>query len=360
MRAFTIPDDPLLDEAAVPSLDMEPDATETHALGPRAEGGDLSSGEGEHPHPNESDEESDAPNAHKRPRLNNHGDQGFVNDGDRGRASRGNVATLAQVSLRQYVPSLVTSKKLRDHSAQELYWFASASQPEREVMAFALNLEVRDVLDKISTAIATSGVHADLQKHIKTYTGCLFFSPSLPYYSGSRGGAKSKELQKTVLNMLNECRVPNIPPADNHVATKNVLTAIGGELTNCRSNTKAELSKRKPEAANMDLGTFVANLTRNTNIKVTKEHYGRVAFLSHEYRRWESRQGELSKIPYWDWVDAALERARKKYANQTDAVNRQNIIAEDEKLFNKAVGSVTQPEERENWQKKVEEASKSL
>ncbi|CAE6447440.1 unnamed protein product [Rhizoctonia solani] len=68
----------------------------------------------------------------------------------------------------------------------------------------------------------------------------------------------------------------------------------------------------------MDLGTFVANLTQNTNIKITKEHYGRVAFLSREYRRWEShdtRQEELAKVPLWDWIDAALEHARNKYKN---------------------------------------------
>ncbi|CAE6454148.1 unnamed protein product [Rhizoctonia solani] len=349
MRTFTLPDDPLLDKAAASSSDIEPDAPEPDVAGQRAEGQGHNTGE-EHPRPNESDEDTDAPNTHKRPRLNNCDNQGAVDNGAHNRlgirATRGNVAT-PHISLRQYVPSLVSSKKLRDHSAQELHRFASVSEPKREVMAFALNLELRDTLDKVSNAVVTAGVHPDLRKHIKTYTGCLFFSPSLPYYSGTRGGARSKELQKTVLNMLIACQVPNIPPADNHVATKTVLTTIGSDLIDYRSFAKAELSKRKPEVANMDLGTFVSNLTRNTNIKITKEHYGRVAFLS---------------LPLWDWIDAALENALKKYKNQAIAVNRffQTIIDEDEQLFNKAVGSVARPEERENWQQLVERASGGL
>ncbi|KDN33740.1 hypothetical protein RSAG8_13171, partial [Rhizoctonia solani AG-8 WAC10335] len=333
MRAFTIPDDPLLDEAAeATSSDLEREAPEPHVGAQGAEDRDHEGNEGGHPrrsNSHESDEDTDAPN-------------GLF-----------------------YVPGLVSIKKLRDRSEQELHRFASASQPEREVMAFALNLEIRDTLDTISNAVVTSGVHPDLRKHIKTYTGCLFLSPSLPYYSGSRGGARSKELHKTVLNMLIACQVPNIPPADNHVATKTVLTTIGGDLIDYRSFTKTELAKRKPEVANMDLGTFVANLTRNMNIKVTKEHYGRVAFLSREYRRWESRdktKAGLANVHLWDWIDAALENARKKYGNQANAVNRffQSIIDEDERLFNKAVGSVASPEERENWQRQVELASRGL
>ena len=38
----------------------------------------------------------------------------------------------------------------------------------------------------------------------------------------------------------------------------------------------------------------------------------------------------------------------------------QTIIENDEKMFNKAIGSVAQPEDRENWQRQVELASRSL
>lgn len=42
-------------------------------------------------------------------------------------------------------------------------------------------------------------------------------------------------------NMLIACQVPNIPPADNHVATKTVLAAIGSDLIDYRSFAKAEV-----------------------------------------------------------------------------------------------------------------------
>ncbi|KAG8704734.1 hypothetical protein FRC11_009622 [Ceratobasidium sp. 423] len=205
-------------------------------------------------------------------------------------------------------------------------------------MAFTLNLEIRDSLDMISNAVTSSG---------------------------TRGGTQSKELQKTVLNMLKLCQIPNIPPPENHVATQGVLSLIGSDLIDYRSATKTELSKRKPGGTNMDLGSFVANLTRNTNVKITKEHYGRVAFLSHEYRRWDSHDKtnpELVNVPYWDWVDKALENAHKKYGNRPGKVNQyiQSIIDEDEKLFSKAIGTVASPEERENWQRQVEMASSVL
>ncbi|KAH7316378.1 hypothetical protein B0J17DRAFT_711213 [Rhizoctonia solani] len=156
--------------------------------------------------------------------------------------------------------------------------------------------------------------------------------------------------------MLITCQIGNIPPSSNHAATKKVLSTIGNELTDLRSNAKNELGKRKQGASDVDLGTFVANFTRNATIKVTKEHYGRVAFLSREYRRWESRNTsdkELAGVGFWDWVDKALEQARKKHGSQPAAVNRffQSIIEEDERLFSKATRKVASPEERDDWQK---------
>ena len=42
-------------------------------------------------------------------------------------------------------------------------------------------------------------------------------------------------------NMLIACQVPNIPPADNHVATKTVLATIGSDLIDYRSFAKTEV-----------------------------------------------------------------------------------------------------------------------
>lgn len=96
--------------------------------------------------------------------------------------------------------------------------------------------------------------------------------------------------------MLVTCRVAHLPPASDAAGTNNVLKVIGDELTDRRSTVKGEvgthllhgwmcliyitkLAKRKQGEAGVDIGSFVANLTRNTTIKITKEHYGRVAFL---------------------------------------------------------------------------------
>ncbi|CAE6515140.1 unnamed protein product [Rhizoctonia solani] len=372
MKNFTLPDDPLLDEAAAaPSPDSARMSPEPHDEGSGTEDQDRHDGDNEPLRlPNAGSDEGDAnaPNMHKRPRLTYHGGERIGGDSNHNHLGplgrRDNMAAAPnQASLRQYAPGLVSSKKLTERSVQELHRFATSSVPEREMMAFGLNLEMRDMLETVSNAIVSTGVHPDLRKHIKIYTAALFFSPSLPYYSAPRVGTRNKELQRTVLRMLNSCQIANIPPPSNLAATEKVLNTIGNDLTDLRSNVKLELGKRKQGASNVDLGSFVATLTRNTAIKVTKEHYGRVAFLSREYRRWDSRdtsaEGGLANIGFWDWVDSALNKARKKYKNQPTKVNNYitSIIDQDEHLFNKAVGKIANPEERDDWQRQIEEAS---
>ncbi|KAH7316369.1 hypothetical protein B0J17DRAFT_751019 [Rhizoctonia solani] len=355
MKNFTLPDNPLLDEAAASSPDSMRSSPEPHGedAASRNQGHDGSNDkQPEQLHTGSDEDDANVTNTHKRPRLTYQANNQAGNNGNQAHLGLfvpwGNAIALpTHVSLHQYAPGLASSKKLSDNSVQELHRFATSSAPERDMMAFALNLELRDILKTISKAVVSTNVHPDLRKHIKTYTAALFFSPALPYYSAPRGGTRNKELPRTVLRMLNSCQVANIPPPSNHAATE-------------------KLGKRKQGASGMDLGSFVASLTRNTTIKVTKEHYGRVAFLSREYRRWDSRDatagGELTTIGFWDWVDKALDQARKKYGKQPAAINRyfQSVIEEDEKLFSKAVGKVVSSEERDDWQRQIEAASSLL
>ncbi|KAG8713233.1 hypothetical protein FRC08_013530 [Ceratobasidium sp. 394] len=62
---------------------------------------------------------------------------------------------------------------------------------------------------------------------------------------------------------------------------------------------------------------------RNTTIKITLEHYGRIALLSREYRTWSDRESipgisaDAVKLGYWEWVDLTLETVRNEIAAST-------------------------------------------
>ncbi|KAH7332865.1 hypothetical protein B0J17DRAFT_722035 [Rhizoctonia solani] len=337
MKNFTLPDDPLLDKAAASSPDSMHSSPEPHGKDAASgnQGHDGSNGkQPEQLHTGSNKDDANVTNTHKRPQLTYQADNQAGNNGNQAHLGLfvpwGNAIALpAHVSLCHARVALI------------------CNAPERDMMAFALNLELQDILETISKAVVLTNIHPDLRKHIKTYTAALFFLPALPYYSAPHGGTQNKELPRTVLQMLNSCQVANIPPPSNHATTE-------------------KLGKRKQGASGMDLGSFVASLTQNTTIKVTKEHYGQVAFLSHEYHRWDSCNatagGELTTIRFWDWVDKALDQAHKKYGKQPAAINRyfQSIIEEDKKLFSKAVGKVVSSEERNDWQQQIKVVSSLL
>ncbi|KAG9088635.1 hypothetical protein FS749_002009 [Ceratobasidium sp. UAMH 11750] len=350
MDDIDLPDDPLLQRAL--------DRSDRDVLTPPDEGGNPDQdSNGERTGRDANMDSGSASGANKRPRT----------DGDldvSGTRSSGS-STSNQASLRQYAQGLVTLKKLNNNSVQELHRFSTASEPEREMMGFALGLEMRDTLSSVATAVVSSGIHPDLIKNIKNYTAAAFFSPRIRYYSAPRGSKRSSELQNLVLNMLQLTRVPHLPPSNDAAGEKKVLALAGSELTDYRSDVKTEMSKRKEGVAKTDIGSFTAHLTRNVRIKITKEHYGRIAFLSREWRLWNSRpltDKKMAAMKYWEWVDKALERVRERTG--TDAATVQSyfeaVLREDEKIFNKSAVNAPDPGERDEWQVRVEEATGRL
>ncbi|KDN34288.1 hypothetical protein RSAG8_12613, partial [Rhizoctonia solani AG-8 WAC10335] len=358
MPSFDLPIDPLLQQALIPRGSLPEGNSD---IGAGHEG--LNS-EGDNPGSSdyEDDERLRPPNANKRPRLENDTESIAANVADP--PLRGNPIVVAPVptSLRQYAQSLISLKKLADNSQQELHRFTTGSPAEREAMTFALGLEIRDSPHVISEAVVSSNIHADLMTNIKTYTAAAFFSPVIRYYAPPNNSARNKDLQKSILQQLVTTGLPHIPPSSDAAGTNKVLGMIGGELTSWRSTVKDELSKRKAGEPNTDIGSFSSRLMRNTSIKVTREHYGRIAVLSREYSLWETRSQSLSKAKYWEWVDKALERVREQQKSDPEGVRRffQDIMKEDEVKFSKAVGKAVGVHERDNWQKMVESAMGGL
>jgi hypothetical protein len=84
-------------------------------------------------------------------------------------------------------------------------------------MGFALELEQRDLLDKLIQSNVSNPVNAKLsvcdffissppvllivllQENISLYTAGAFFSPDLPYYLGPKNSVRSKNLNNLVL-----------------------------------------------------------------------------------------------------------------------------------------------------------------
>ncbi|KAG9120035.1 hypothetical protein FRC07_004644, partial [Ceratobasidium sp. 392] len=167
-------------------------------------------------------------------------------------------------------------------------------------------------------------MHNKLVKNIKTYAGAAFFSPAIRYYSAPRSGKRSAELQNAMLDLLRFTQVPHMPPASNTAGEKQILKMIAGELTDYQSETKTELKKWKQGNPNANIGSFTAHITRKVRNKITKAHYGCMAFLSRKFRSWEGRdvtKTNLAKMEYWEWVDRVLERVRKDTENNPGKVN---------------------------------------
>ncbi|KAG9089455.1 hypothetical protein FS749_001315 [Ceratobasidium sp. UAMH 11750] len=293
-------------------------------------------------------------------------------------------------SLLQYVSGLISSKKLSSASNQELYRFATASEPEREMMHFALGLELRDGISSLIATAATAGIHPDLlvrtqiiplrtspelpymfipsQKNIRRFAAAGFFSPRIAYYTAPGGARRSKNLQNSIYDALVAAKVAHLPADGDQALKDKVLQAIGREFTIHRSGVKDEIAKRKPGEPKTDIASFATTLMRNTTIKITREHYGRIALLSREYRTWSDRESipDISeaamKLGYWEWVDATLETVRNEIAasarDKTEALQSyfEEVIKSDEMLFSKAVGKAREPRERETWQANVESA----
>ncbi|EUC61580.1 hypothetical protein RSOL_400100, partial [Rhizoctonia solani AG-3 Rhs1AP] len=171
-----------------------------------------------------------------------------------------------------------------------------------------------------------------------------------------------QELHRFTTQQLFTTDLPHIPPSSDAAGTNKVLGMIGGELTSWQSTVKDKLSKRKAEEPNTDIGSFSSRLMRNTSIKVTPEHYGRIALLSREYSLWEARPQSLTKAKYWEWVDKALEWVREQQKTDPEGVRRffQDTMKEDEAKFSKAVGKAVGVHERDNWQKMGESAMGGL
>ncbi|KAG8686688.1 hypothetical protein FRC08_012366 [Ceratobasidium sp. 394] len=271
-------------------------------------------------------------------------------------------------SLLQYVSGLISSKKLSSASNQELYRFATASEPEREMMHFALGLELRDGISSLIATAATAGIHPDLLKNIRRFAAAGFFSPRIAYYTAPGGARRSKNLQNSIYDALVAAKVAHLPADGDQALKDKVLQAIGREFTIHRSGVKDEIAKRKPGEPKTDIASFATTLMRNTTIKITREHYGRIALLSREYRTWSDRESipDISeaamKLGYWEWVDATLETVRNEIAasarDKTEALQSyfEEVIKSDEMLFSKAVGKAREPRERETWQANVESA----
>ncbi|KAG8696147.1 hypothetical protein FRC09_008703 [Ceratobasidium sp. 395] len=297
-----------------------------------------------------------ASTSNKRPRIDND------NAGASGGSGLLPPSVAASSSRRQYVQSIVELKKLGTNSKAELHRFATASEPEREVMGFAVELEVRDALAAVSGAVVSSGTHSELTSNIKKYTAAAFFAPDLSYYSPPRSGKRSKDLSGAVYEALRITGVSHLPPSGDIAARDKILTDIGKQLTSLRSEVKSEIAKRTPGEPGMDIGSFTSRVTRNTSIKVTKAHYGRMAFLCRAFRSWGKRPDLQDNKKYWDWVDEALAEVRIKTKDNDKALQIYflGMLEEDEAKFSKGVEPTSKARDREDWQKKVEDAAKGL
>ncbi|KAG8722668.1 hypothetical protein FRC08_014413 [Ceratobasidium sp. 394] len=76
--------------------------------------------------------------------------------------------------------------------------FAPASEPEGEMMRFALGLEVRDGINHLVPMAAAADVHPDLLKNVKRFAAAGLFSPSIAYYMAPTGAKRSKNLQAAI------------------------------------------------------------------------------------------------------------------------------------------------------------------
>ncbi|KAG9107833.1 hypothetical protein FRC07_008573, partial [Ceratobasidium sp. 392] len=317
-----------------------------------------------------SDTEMDPPQgdtqADEHPGMNDFTPSANDQDGTPSFAQTRYASVPLHASLLQYASGLVLSKKLGSSSSQELHQFATASEPEREMMTFGLGLEIRDGINALIATTAAAGIHPDLLKNIKRFSAAGFFSSEIAYYTAPAGAKRSKNLQNAVYDTLTLAKVAHLPANGDQALKDKILQAIGREFTNHRSTVKDEMAKRKPGEPKTDIASFATALMRNTPLKVTRAHYGRVAFLSREYRTWLGRASipgiakEAENLGYWEWVDVALETVRKQVATsprgKVEALHTyfEGVIASDEAMFSKAIQKAKDPREREKWQADVE------
>ncbi|KAG8713525.1 hypothetical protein FRC09_018624 [Ceratobasidium sp. 395] len=294
---------------------------------------------------------------------NSNGETGGGNEGDGNRntaaannqppprpnASAGTLK--AGGNIRHTVDQMIAHRKLDENAQQDLHRYAKASTPEREIMDFSLNLEVRQETQKVASAITTSLIHPEVEKNAKTHTAAVFFAPNLTYYSSPRGGSRAGMLPKTVFKALQANHIAHLPPASDKAGVDKVLSLIGGFFTSYRSEVKSILEKRKLGEPEMDLGSLVARATKGTTLKITAQHYGRFALLSRYMESYKAAENKNCK--FWDYADQALKDLRTEKGNDQKSIDKyfRKAIRKDEEKWSKAVGDLHETTELEEWQR---------
>ncbi|TDL14233.1 hypothetical protein BD410DRAFT_846223 [Rickenella mellea] len=222
--------------------------------------------------------------------------------------------------LEQYVDAIAAAKKLKTDQAFELRRFSKASVEEREVLQYAVLLQVRDTANTRSNEGVTAfRIPNELKKNIDKYTMQILLSPVLLAYWG--------ETPVNILLMLIKKNMWGLTERDKEDASRwqVVCSAVRNQIVQRRSDIKGHISKSlrldNPLCRSLtivELATGLSTMVKTSEITVTVEMLARIALL-------RSVLEERTDDKYWQIVDKALREVRARSVRENIPVRK--IIA---------------------------------
>ncbi|KAI9455015.1 hypothetical protein BJY52DRAFT_1213488 [Lactarius psammicola] len=193
------------------------------------------------------------------------------------------------------------TKKLTAGSVQELASFTKADRKGREIRAFALALEIRDLLSHVEGNWAPT---EDALTNIKEFSiACLLSTSSPSYKFGSTA---------IVLDTLRKVSI-GLPEGwyNNPARRGTVSSAVTKYLTLARSDMKKMIRASMGTDENPDNKQNIAELADKimglggANTYATVKHWARFAVMRSVYLTFNGQS-------FWDQVDEKLKSIREK------------------------------------------------
>ncbi|KAJ7429316.1 hypothetical protein B0H11DRAFT_2270407 [Mycena galericulata] len=221
-----------------------------------------------------------------------------------------------------------TNKRLRSEQKTELEVFMKDPPALREAKAYAQNLHVENLINKIVVATPPWQVSDDLNKNIYSYAAAILLSVKLSAYKGN--------IPKNILFAILKKHRFDLPSGIEHNPANwsKVTKAVQEAFTQLRSKFKKSISgsiKSGPTAKELlpkkerkNVFELTQIMVQNTQCEVNVHLCARVGFMRKTFIKDPSST-------YWTTVDKELAKIRKKAKGDTAQIGRafRHILKKD-------------------------------
>ncbi|KAJ6562110.1 hypothetical protein B0H19DRAFT_1068788 [Mycena capillaripes] len=214
-------------------------------------------------------------------------------------------------NLTAVIQRFVAKKRLRTDQVADLEVFIKDSPAVREAKAYAQNLHLENMINAIRIAAPPWVPSEDLEKNINSYAAAVLLSVKLPAYKGN--------IPKHILFAILKKQRFDLPAGIEHNPANwgKVKKVVDNGLTQFRSKCKKAISgslKGQPKERT-NIFELTQAMVENTNCEVNVLLCARVAFMRKHFLK-DPGKG------YWDTVDKALVKIRKKADGDSVKISR--------------------------------------